>query len=106
MSNHENWVPSKSGVEEALAALYLRLNGYFTSGLIVHASRAERGSNRTEIDLLDYSPFWNLAQSLFEVLPRGQEDWKLTSVLLGERETLPREARRAAPPTQGSLFDE
>lgn len=30
MGNHKNRAPSKSNVEEALATLYLRLNGYFT----------------------------------------------------------------------------
>lgn len=38
----------KSDVNEALATLYLRLNGYFTTGLILHSS--EWGQSRTEID--------------------------------------------------------
>ncbi len=42
---------------------------------------AERG-------LLEDGPFWKLAQSLFEVLPRDLEDWKLVSALLSDRETL------------------
>jgi len=40
----------KSAIQENLLALYLRLNGYFTTGLIVHSS--EKGKNRTEIDSL------------------------------------------------------
>jgi hypothetical protein len=40
----------KSDVNEALAALYLRLNGYFTTGLILHSP--EWGQNQTEIDCL------------------------------------------------------
>ena len=50
--------------------------------------------------LADHAAFWKLAQALFEVLPRGEEDWKLVSALLGERETLRVEARRAEPPLQ------
>lgn len=40
----------KSEVNEALAVLYLRLAGYFTTGLVVQAP--EWGQNRTEIDCL------------------------------------------------------
>lgn len=40
----------RSDVNEALATLYLRLNGYFTTGLILHSE--ESGQNRTEIDCL------------------------------------------------------
>jgi hypothetical protein len=40
----------KGKVQEALAILYLRLNGYFTSGLIVHSQTA--GENQTEVDVL------------------------------------------------------
>jgi len=49
-----------------------------------------------------------LAQALFEVLPRGEEDRKLVSALLGERETLRIEARRAEaePLAQPGLFGE
>jgi hypothetical protein len=43
-----NW--TKPTVNEALCALYLRLNGYFTTGLIVHSP--EWGNNYTEIDCL------------------------------------------------------
>lgn len=39
---------TKSELQEALAALYLRLNGYFVSGFIAHAPTG----NRTEIDIL------------------------------------------------------
>ncbi len=47
-------------------------------------------------DLLEDGPFWKLAQALFEVLPRDLEDWKLINALLGERETLRTEGKRAA----------
>lgn len=45
--------------------------------------------------LLEDGPFWKLAQALFEVLPRGLEDWKLVNALLGERQTLRTEGKRA-----------
>lgn len=38
----------KSDLQELLATLYLRLNGYFTSGFIAHASE----NNLTEVDIL------------------------------------------------------
>lgn len=56
-------------------------------------------------DLLDHVPHWKLAQALFEVLPRDEEDWKLISSLLGERETLRLEAKRTEQPKQQSMFD-
>jgi len=40
----------KSEINEVLAKLYLRLNGYFTTGLIMHSP--EWGQTRTEIDCL------------------------------------------------------
>lgn len=48
-----------------------------------------------ERDLLEDGPFWKLAQALFEVLPRDLEDWKLVNALLGERQTLRTEGKRA-----------
>jgi hypothetical protein len=58
-----------------------------------------------ENDLLDHVPNWKLAQALFEVMPRDEEDWKLISSLLGERETLRLEAKRTEQPKQQSMFD-
>lgn len=49
-------------------------------------------------NIAEHESFWKLAQALFEVLPRGEEDWKLISALLGERETLKQEVRQAEPP--------
>jgi putative DNA methylase len=60
-------------------------------------------------ELADHVPFWKLAQALFEVLPHNEEDWKLVSALLGERETLRLETRKPeqpAPSGQRGLFDE
>lgn len=55
--------------------------------------RADLVSYLGERGLLEDGPFWKLAQALFEVLPRDTEDWKLTSTLLGERETLRKEGK-------------
>lgn len=41
---------NKSNLDEALVTLYLRLNGYFTSGLVVHSS--VHGRTRTDVDCL------------------------------------------------------
>jgi hypothetical protein len=43
-------VKEKSLLQESLVKLYLRLNGYFTSGFIVHSET--HGKNKTEIDIL------------------------------------------------------
>lgn len=66
-----------------------------------HAMLLWKGERRDELlvylrdhELSDHAPFWKLAQALFEVLPRGEEDWKLISALLGERETLRSQVRR------------
>ena len=66
-----------------------------------HAMQLWKAEQRDELlvylrdhELIDHAPFWKLAQALFEVLPRGEEDWKLISVLLGERETLRSQVRR------------
>jgi adenine-specific DNA methylase len=67
--------------------------------------RADLVTYLRDHDLLDHAPFWKLAQALFEVLPRDEEDWKLVSALLGERATLRLEARRAAPTPEPTLFD-
>ena len=70
--------------------------------------RGDLVSYLNERGLLEDGPFWKLAQALFEVLPRDQEDWKLVSALLGERNTLRTEARSAIPEaeTQQRLFEE
>jgi hypothetical protein len=41
---------TKAEVQEAVVTLYLRLNGYFTSGFIVHSDAP--GENKTELDVL------------------------------------------------------
>lgn len=49
-SNHGRSKMTKSDVDEILAQLYLRMNGYFTTGLIAHSP--EWGQARTEVDCL------------------------------------------------------
>jgi adenine-specific DNA methylase len=58
--------------------------------------RSELVRYLTERELLEDGPFWKLTQALFEVLPRDAPDWKLVSALLGERNTLRAEGKRAA----------
>jgi hypothetical protein len=68
--------------------------------------RGELVAYLAERDLLEDGPFWKLAQSLFEVLPRDLEDWKLVNALLGERPTLRVEGKRmAAADRELTLFD-
>ena len=57
-------------------------------------NRSELVSYLSQHELLDYEPFWKLAQALFEVLPRDGEDRKILSALLGERDTFQIEVRR------------
>lgn len=42
----------RSDLQEELASLYLRLNGYFVSGFIVHGREGRPRSNRAQIDIL------------------------------------------------------
>jgi putative DNA methylase len=58
----------------------------------------------TDRDFLGDDRFWKLAQSLFDVLPRNSEDWKLISALLSERETLRTEGKKGTTkPSQRTL---
>lgn len=68
--------------------------------------RSELIKYLSQKSLLDDAPFWKLAQALFEVLPHDLADWKLVSALLGERNTLIMEGKRAEAPkvSQGELF--
>lgn len=69
---------TKPEVHEALATLYLRLNGYFTTGLIVHSP--VWGLNRTEVDCLairhpDHSqPETGVECSEFLAVQKGEVD--------------------------------
>ena len=77
-----------------------------------HAMQLWKDERRPELvsylasrDLMEDGPFWKLAQALFEVLPRGIEDWKLVSSLLTERQTLRTEGKKAAALRDPGLFD-
>jgi hypothetical protein len=52
----------------ALAKLYLRLCGYFTTGLILHSAR--RGQNKGEIDCLAVRHPWHDQAARMLDLPR------------------------------------
>ena len=74
-----------------------------------HAMQLWKEEDRTKLvsylrenDLSDHPAFWKLAQALFEVLPRNEEDWKIISALLGERETLRMESRRLTTARAGA----
>jgi len=77
-----NW--KKPEIHEALCAMYLRLNGYFTSGLVVHSP--EWGKNRTEIDCLavrhpnHIQPDRGIGHSPFLALRDGQIDLLICEV--------------------------
>ncbi|MGQ9555845.1 MAG: hypothetical protein ACUVWR_17230 [Anaerolineae bacterium] len=66
-------------------------------GLWQEERRSDLVAYLAEQDLFRDAAFWKLAQALFEVLPRGEEDWKLISALLGERESLRQQALRERP---------
>jgi len=69
----------------------------------LHLWKAERRADLVNYvaqqELVDEPAFWKLAQALFEIGKqqpafKADEDWKLISALLGERESLRTEARR------------
>jgi hypothetical protein len=73
-ANTVQW--TKPEVHEALATLYLRLNGYFTTGLILHSP--EWGQNRTELDCFAIrhpnhsQPEREVQSSEFLAIPKGE----------------------------------
>ena len=79
----------KSDLQELLATLYLRLNGYFTSGFIAHAPEG----NLTEIDILAVCFPYNserereIESSAWLQIPQGQTDVLICEVK-GENEQL------------------
>jgi hypothetical protein len=85
--------------EETSASLIDKL--HHAMHLWKEEKRGELVEHLAQHDLMDDPAFWKLNQALFEVLPRGEEDWKIISALLGERETLKTEAKRVvAIPTK------
>lgn len=73
----------KSDVHESLAALYLRLNGYFTTGLILHSP--EWGQARTEIDCLAIRHYHHMqADRVIETAEFLNADERATDLILCE----------------------
>jgi adenine-specific DNA methylase len=66
--------------------------------------RSELVAYLAEQEFVDNLAFWKLAQALFEVLPRGEEDRKLASATLSERESLQKEAKRLPVLREGRLL--
>ena len=64
--------------------------------------KAERRSDLVNYlaqqELVDEPAFGKLVPALVEGLTRGEEDWKLVSALLSERESWRTEAKRVTPP--------
>jgi hypothetical protein len=54
----ETWHMNKGELQEVIATLYMRLNGYFTSGLIVH--HPDTGKNLTDVDVLAVRFPWHV----------------------------------------------
>lgn len=74
---------SKSRIQEQLATLYLRLNGFFVSGFIVHSST--HGFNQTELDALALRlPYSSEPEREIGPDPRLDLSTKYTELLLCE----------------------
>lgn len=77
-------------LQEQLAALYLRLNGYLVSGFIVHAQPGGKETNRTQVDALGvrfpYScePEREIKQSVFLQIPDNVTDILICEVKGGK----------------------
>jgi hypothetical protein len=83
----------KSELQETLVSLYLRLNGYFVSGFIVHAPGTDNAGNRAQVDALgirlpyNSEPEREVRSSEYLQLPNGITDIVLCEVK-GGREPL------------------
>jgi len=73
----------KGKVQELLVTLYLRLNGYFTSGFIVHSPK--KGRNRTEVDVLAVRfPANREPERQVEPAPELDPSTTVTDIVIGE----------------------
>ncbi len=76
----------KSDIQETLVSLYLRLNGYFVSGFIVHSPSGNRAGNRTQVDALgirlpyNSEPQREVKPSDYLQIPNGVADIVLCEV--------------------------
>ena len=74
----------KSLLQENLVKLYLRLNGYFTTGFIVHSD--SHGKNKTEIDVLavrlpyNFEPEREIGPSAFLPFKEGKTNLLICEV--------------------------
>lgn len=73
----------KAKAQELLVTLYLRLNGYFTSGFIVHSPK--KGRNRTEVDVLAVRfPLNREPERQVQPAPELDPSTTVTDVVIGE----------------------
>lgn len=73
----------KSDFQEEIAKLYLRLNGYITSSLIIHSP--ERKKNKTEIDLIAVRfPHHNQEDRMIECCDYLQIPQNTIDIIIGE----------------------
>ena len=97
----------KPEVNEALTALYLRLAGYFTTGLVVHSP--DWGLNRTEIDCVairlphHQQPERGVLPPQFLGLRNGQADLLICEVKSAVKDLTFNERLRADPEVLASV---
>jgi len=95
-------------VHEALATLYLRLNGYFTTGLILHSP--EWGRNRTEVDCVAIrhpshsQPETGTESSEFPAIRKGEVDLIICEVKSRPEDLMFNEPSRTDPEVLRALF--
>ena len=84
---------SEKNIQEALVSLYLRLNGYFTSGFIVHDDSDDpRESVVTDIDILavkfphNREPEREIQPSRYLSISDQKTDFIIGEVKSGEKE--------------------
>jgi hypothetical protein len=74
---------TKQNIQENLVKLFLRLNGYFTTGLIIHSSTF--GSNQTELDSVAVRfPFHTQPDRLIDCCQYLQIPKKTIDIIIGE----------------------
>lgn len=74
---------NKQDIQEGLVNLYLRLNGYFTTGLIIHSS--VKGKNETELDVVAVRfPFHNQGDRVIGCSEYLQIPTNKIDIIIGE----------------------
>lgn len=98
----------RSILQESLVKLYLRLNGYFTSGFIVHSET--HGRNKTEIDILairhpyNSEPEREIAPSTFLPLEENKTNILICEVKANGQQLRFNESLRSHPETIYSIL--